>query len=212
MASRRHWLLQVVAATAGRRPTSSYSGICLRSGLNGFSSIAKRKIWGSCRVRGKLRFSWWIADPEVHVPCLAVVRFYQLDVTNEMRSPAPCMSPTSSSSPRKISTSSFLSTRTMRSLATPDMLTMRSTWLAQTLGRHGSVNIKLLPRWSRCDRADCTYCRKSSMRKWRNCTFEHSVRSFHSEWRSMPKKSEVRAHQMARKLRGKFTPQKKKPS
>ena len=40
-----------------------------------------------CRVRGKPRFMWLTADPEVDVPCLAVARFYRLDVCDEMRSP-----------------------------------------------------------------------------------------------------------------------------
>ena len=50
--------------------------------------------------------------------------------------------------------------------------------LAQTLGEMKFVNIKLL-RWSLCDRAGCTYCLKSLIGKWQNCTLMHSVRSFH---------------------------------
>ena len=69
-------------------------------------------------------------------------------------------------------------------------------------------NIKPLRLWSRCD----GHCRKSSMRKWRNCTFKYSVRRFSfqssrgfrrvSPVRGSPgtKKSELRAHQMARKF------------
>ena len=38
------------------------------------------------------------------------------------------------------------------------------------------VNIKPLRRWSRCDRAGCTTCQKSSMSKCRNCSFMCSVR------------------------------------
>ena len=33
-------------------------------------------------------------------------------------------------------------------------------------------------RWSQCDSAGCTYCLKSLIRKWQNCTLMHSVRSF----------------------------------
>ena len=93
--------------------------------------------------------------------------------------------------------------------------------LAQTLGEIKIVNIKPL-RWSLCDRAGCTYCLKSLIGKWQNCTLMHSVRSFHlcdnsgllgevSPLRGSPgtKISELRGHQMARKLRsGGFTPHK----
>ena len=50
--------------------------------------------------------------------------------------------------------------------------------LAQSLGETKIVNIKPL-RWPRCDRAGCTYCIKSLIEKWQNCTLMHSVRSFH---------------------------------
>ena len=50
----------------------------------------------------------------------------------------------------------------------------RLGWPSERLEGVEVVNIKPLPRWSRCDRDCCTYCRKSSMRKWRNCTFMHS--------------------------------------
>ena len=50
--------------------------------------------------------------------------------------------------------------------------------LAQSLGEMKIVNIKPL-RWPRCDRAGCTYCIKSLIEKWQNCTLMHSVRSFH---------------------------------
>ena len=50
--------------------------------------------------------------------------------------------------------------------------------LAQSLGETKIVNIKPL-RWPRFDCAGCTYCIKSLIEKWQNCTLMHSVRSFH---------------------------------
>ena len=73
-------------------------------------------------------------------------------------------------------------------------LTSRLSWLAQGAWTACKFdNIKPLRLWSRCDR----HCRKSSMRKWRNCTFKYSVRSFSQCGVHPAQKSELGAHQMA---------------
>ena len=84
---------------------------------------------------------------------------------------------------------------------------VRLGWLRRLEGMQVD-NIKPLRLWSRCD----GHCRKSSMRKWRNCTFKYSVRRFSfrssrgfrrvSPVRGSPgtQKSELREHQMARKF------------
>ena len=71
----------------------------------------------------------------------------------------------------------------MRSFETSDTLTTRSTsltrraWNARKSTTSSFRGCFRLLRWSRCDyavlrptRTMCTSCRKSSMRKWRNCT------------------------------------------
>ena len=84
---------------------------------------------------------------------------------------------------------------------------VRLGWLRRLEGMQVD-NIKPLRLWSRCD----GHSGKSSMRNWRNCTFRYSVQSFYllvvtwispgvpSAGFTRHKKSELRAHQMARKF------------